>query len=102
MPMSEDMHVTLLTHVKFQGFIPKAICYATRSKEALVCLLSNSRGEVEDTDAASVTFSNPSGVFRPGNDDTEGTALPRRALDLNASPQRLYKVVADVEAQPGA
>jgi len=46
--VSEDIYVMLLTHAKFKGFTPKAICDATKSTEVLVCLSCESREQVND------------------------------------------------------
>ncbi len=48
MIVSEDIFVMLLTHDKFKGFTPKAICDATTNTEVLVCLSCESRERVDD------------------------------------------------------
>jgi uncharacterized protein len=48
MIVSDDIFVMLLTHDKFQAFTPNAICDATKSTEALVCLSVDSREQVDD------------------------------------------------------
>jgi len=48
MNISADIFVMLLTENKFKTFIPKHICDATKSTEALVCLSSASRDEVNE------------------------------------------------------
>lgn len=48
MIVSDVIFVMLLTEAKFKEFTPNAICDATRSNEALVCLSLPSRGAVDD------------------------------------------------------
>jgi predicted lactoylglutathione lyase len=48
MIVSEDIFVMLLTEAKFKTFTPKEICDARKSTEVLVCLTSDSRGNVDD------------------------------------------------------
>lgn len=48
MIISDDIYVMLLTENKFKTFTPKQICDATKSTEALVCLSSASRSEVDE------------------------------------------------------
>ncbi|NOT62538.1 MAG: glyoxalase/bleomycin resistance/extradiol dioxygenase family protein, partial [Acidobacteria bacterium] len=48
MIISEDIYAMLLTHAKFQGFAPNAICDATQSNETLLCLSCDSRAQVDD------------------------------------------------------
>jgi predicted lactoylglutathione lyase len=48
MIVNDDIFVMLLTHAKFESFIPKKICDATESTEVLVCLSCESRGEVDE------------------------------------------------------
>lgn len=48
MIVSDDIFVMLLTYDKFKTFTPKEICDATKSTEVLVCLSSQTRGEVDE------------------------------------------------------
>jgi hypothetical protein len=48
MIVSDDIFIMLLTYDKFQTFTPKEICDATKSTEVLVCLSSQTRGEVDE------------------------------------------------------
>ena len=48
MIVSEDIFVMLLTEAKFKTFTPKAICDATKSKEVIVALSSESREKVNE------------------------------------------------------
>jgi uncharacterized protein len=49
MVVSDDIFVMLLTEAKFKTFTPKAIADATKTTEVLVCLLCESRAEVDET-----------------------------------------------------
>jgi predicted lactoylglutathione lyase len=53
--ISEDIYAMLLTHAKFQQFTPKAICDATKSTEAILCLSCESRGDVDAMVAKAVS-----------------------------------------------
>lgn len=46
--ISEEIHVMLLTHPRFQEFIPNEICDAKQQTEVLVALSCESRDEVDD------------------------------------------------------
>jgi predicted lactoylglutathione lyase len=46
--VSDTIFVMLLTHERFQGFTPKAICDTSRSVEVLLNLRCESRGQVDD------------------------------------------------------
>jgi hypothetical protein len=48
MIVSENIFVMLLTHEKFQTFIPNAICDATKSTEVLTCLSLESRAKIDE------------------------------------------------------
>ena len=45
--ISEEIHVMALTHSKFRGFTPKAICDTKTSAEVLICLSCDSREQVD-------------------------------------------------------
>ncbi|HKX26787.1 MAG TPA: VOC family protein [Blastocatellia bacterium] len=48
MIVDENIFVMLLSHDKFKGFTPKAICDATKSTEVLVCISRESRAAVDE------------------------------------------------------
>jgi len=48
MVISDNIYAMLLTHAKFKEFTPRAICDATKSTEAIICLSRNSREGVDD------------------------------------------------------
>jgi len=48
MIVAEDIFIMLLTEKKFKTFTPKEICDATKGTEVLVCLLCESRAEVDE------------------------------------------------------
>lgn len=48
MVISEEIHAMLLTHPKFQGFIPKGISDAHQTTEVLLCVSRESRQAVDD------------------------------------------------------
>ena len=49
MIVSEEICVMLLTHEKFEEFVPKQIADAKESTEVLLCLSLDSREQVDDT-----------------------------------------------------
>lgn len=55
MVVNDNIFVMLLTHEKFREFTPKAICDATTTSEALICLSCVSRAEVNDLVSKAVT-----------------------------------------------
>ena len=66
MTVSEDIFITLLAENKFKAFTPKQICDATKSTEALVCLSSLGRDEVNEmvrkaVAAGGTTYKEPQG-----------------------------------------
>jgi uncharacterized protein len=48
MVVSEHIYAMLLTHEKFKGFTPNAICDATKSTEVLVALTCENRQQVDE------------------------------------------------------
>ena len=64
MIVAENIFVMLLTHEKFQTFIPNAICDATKSTEVLTCLSMESRVTVDEmvcqaVEAGGTTYNEP-------------------------------------------
>ena len=53
--ISEDIYAMLLTYAKFKEFTPRAICDATKSKEALIALSLGSREDVQEMVRKSVS-----------------------------------------------
>ena len=49
MTFSDSIHVMLLTHDKFRQFTPRPIANATAGSEVLLCLSSESRGNVDSS-----------------------------------------------------
>jgi len=49
MVISEDIYTMLLTEKKFKDFTPNPICDAKKSTEAILCLSTESRAELEET-----------------------------------------------------
>ena len=49
MTFSESIHVMLLTHDKFRQFTPRPIADASLGSEVLLCLSSESRGNVDSS-----------------------------------------------------
>jgi predicted lactoylglutathione lyase len=48
MIVAENIFIMLLTEAKFKAFTPKEICDATKYTEALVCLTTESREQVDE------------------------------------------------------
>ena len=46
--ISEEIHLTVLTHAKFREFTPKQICDAATATEVLLCLSCESRARVDE------------------------------------------------------
>jgi predicted lactoylglutathione lyase len=64
MIVSENIFVMLLAYEKFKTFTPNAICDATKSTEALVCLSTENREKVDEmvrqaVAAGGTTYSEP-------------------------------------------
>jgi predicted lactoylglutathione lyase len=84
MIVTEDIFVMLLTEAKFQTFVPKGICDATKSTEVLVCLSSEGREKVDEMVRKGVVLSDRQ-VVEQGS---ESHLLPFACCLAHASGQR--------------
>lgn len=80
MVISEDIYTMLLTEKKFKEFTPNPICDAKKSTEALICLSTESRAELQDTvkkalAAGGVAYAEPKDhgfMYQHGFQDLDG------------------------------
>lgn len=95
MIISEDIYAMLLTHAKFQGFTPKAICDATKSSEVLICLSCESRAHVDElvgkaVAAGGTTYAEPKDygfMYQHGYQDLDGHLWELIWMDPSAVQQ---------------
>jgi predicted lactoylglutathione lyase len=95
MIVSEGIYVMLLTHEKFQGFTPNAICDATKSTEVLVALNCENRQQVDEivrkaVAAGGATYNQPQDhgfMYAHGFKDPDGHIWEHFWMDPAAANQ---------------
>lgn len=77
--ISEGIHAMLLTHKKFQGFIPNEICDTAKAAEVLICISCDGRAEVDEMHGKAVAAGGTE--VRPASD--HGFMYGRSFRDLD-------------------
>ena len=95
MVISDDIHVMLLTHAKFEQVTSRKVCDATKANEVVICPSCESRRHVDDMIAKAVAAGGAACgdpddygfMYSHGFQDPDGHLWNLIHMDKNAVPQ---------------